>query len=87
MKRIYIDRTRQVLESTAAHNTNGDYVTEYKMFRGASAAPSTDTVMVCSGYSLFVSDKGDLAGAYSLTSSQDAYRAINANMKSKLARR
>lgn len=64
-----------------------DYKTNPPRFNSEASGSSSAFTLRPGGYSLFVSDKGDRAGSYSLTSLQEAYLALNMSFLPKGSRR
>ena len=65
----------------------GAYSAKVETFAAKAASATTTGLKGHVAYGVFVSDRAARAGSYSLTSSQETYRALNASLLSKSGKR
>lgn len=80
-------KSRAMPITTSIFPVEQDYETKLIRFEKDQSRPSTGQTIRAGGYNLFVSDKGELIGSYSITSRQESYRTLNLNLLSKVSRR
>lgn len=73
--------------STSFSHAGQEYKTNLPRFNSEASESSTGLTLRAGGYSLFVSDKGERAGSYSITSRQESYLALNVSFLPKGSRR
>lgn len=74
-------------ETTRAGIPDVTYASQLPTFEAKLVPSGTGVAVSSTGYGVFVSDKGERSGSYSVTSSQDAYRILNQSLVAKAGRR